>query len=197
MHQLVSSLRYQLIGIVLLAVLPAIALILYSGFDERTSAALQAQKHATKLVELASAQKARVIGEARSLLYTLSQSPHGCLTEAPQCSANFREILARHPHYLNIGIAGADGGIICSALPLEAPAGSMRGEFFEEALEGEGFAIGSSRFDPRIGKASSDDDILDALASLWTAGRIQSGKAVCVLNKEEQDEFGLPMRMWA
>jgi hypothetical protein len=44
LYQLISSLRYQLIGILLLAVLPAMALILYSGFEERASAALQARK---------------------------------------------------------------------------------------------------------------------------------------------------------
>ena len=46
-------------------------------------------------------------------------------------------------------------------------------------------------------KDASDDDILDALAALWTAHRIHSGIAVCVSNKQEQDEFGLPMQMWA
>jgi predicted RNase H-like nuclease len=46
-------------------------------------------------------------------------------------------------------------------------------------------------------KVASDDDILDALAALWTAHRIHSGNAVCVSTKQEQDEFGLPMQMWA
>jgi signal transduction histidine kinase len=156
MPRLFSSLRFQLIAIVLLSVLPAIVLNLYSGFEERTRAALQARKSAKKLVELASAQQARVIGEARSLLFTLSQSPHGYLLDAPQCSTYFRELLTSHPHYLNIGIAGADGKVVCSALPLKDPAGSMREEFFKQALEGEGFAIGSSRFDASTGKASID-----------------------------------------
>ena len=97
MSRLLSSLRFQLIAIVLLSVLPAMALNLYSGFEERTSAALQAQKNAKRLVELASAQQARVIGEARSLLFTLSQSPHGYLMDAPQCSTYFRELLTSHP----------------------------------------------------------------------------------------------------
>ena len=46
-------------------------------------------------------------------------------------------------------------------------------------------------------KDAFDDDILDALAALCTAGRIRSGDAVCISTKEEQDEFGLPMQMWA
>ena len=46
-------------------------------------------------------------------------------------------------------------------------------------------------------KDASDDDILDALAALWTASRIQSGNAVCVSDEQEKDEFGLLMQMWA
>ena len=46
-------------------------------------------------------------------------------------------------------------------------------------------------------KDVSDDDILDALAALWTAHRIHSGNAVCISDKREKDEFGLPMQMWA
>ena len=46
-------------------------------------------------------------------------------------------------------------------------------------------------------KDTSDHDILDAFAAIWTASRIQSGNAVCVSTKQEQDEFGLPMQMWA
>ena len=43
-----------------------------------------------------------------------------------------------------------------------------------------------------------DDDILDALAALWTAQRIHSGTAVTIPNGIEQvDEYGLLMRMVA
>ncbi len=46
-------------------------------------------------------------------------------------------------------------------------------------------------------KYVSDDDILDALAALWTAQRIHSGTAVGVSTEQEQDQFGFPMQMWA
>ncbi len=63
MSRHLSSLRFQLIAIVLLSVLPAMVLILYSGFEERRHAAPQAQASAKKIVELASEQQARIIGE--------------------------------------------------------------------------------------------------------------------------------------
>lgn len=47
-------------------------------------------------------------------------------------------------------------------------------------------------------KEVNDDDILDALAALWTAQRIYSGTAVTIPDGVEQvDEYGLPMRMVA
>lgn len=47
-------------------------------------------------------------------------------------------------------------------------------------------------------KAVSDDDILDALAALWTAQRIHSGVAVTIPDGVEQlDDCRLPMRMVA
>ena len=43
----------------------------------------------------------------------------------------------------------------------------------------------------------SDDDILDALATLWTANRIHSEGAIRLIPEDEYDELGLPMNMWA
>ena len=46
-------------------------------------------------------------------------------------------------------------------------------------------------------KAVADDDILDALATLWTARRIHAGMAVRLPDVDERDEHGLPMQMLA
>jgi len=45
---------------------------------------------------------------------------------------------------------------------------------------------------------AGDDDILDALAALWTARRIHSGEAVRLPAEDEEcDERGLLKRMYA
>lgn len=46
------------------------------------------------------------------------------------------------------------------------------------------------------GRRVADDDILDALAALWTAGRILDGQAVCVPEAGSCDGVGLRMGMW-
>jgi predicted RNase H-like nuclease len=43
----------------------------------------------------------------------------------------------------------------------------------------------------------SDDDIVDALAALWTAERVRNGGAVTIPNTPPCDTYGLPMRMVA
>lgn len=43
----------------------------------------------------------------------------------------------------------------------------------------------------------ADDDILDALATLWTAWRIHAGTAVRIGDVVEEDEHGLPMQIVA
>lgn len=44
---------------------------------------------------------------------------------------------------------------------------------------------------------ATDDDILDALAALWTARRIRDGVAVRLGDPIEHDARGIPMQIWA
>jgi predicted RNase H-like nuclease len=46
-------------------------------------------------------------------------------------------------------------------------------------------------------KDVQDDDILDALVTLWTARRISGAEAVRLPQVSESDRFGLRMEMWA
>ncbi len=154
MSRLFSSLRFQLIAVVLLSVLPAIVLILYSGFEQRKLAALQAQESTRRLVELVSTQQARVIDEACRLLAALAPSLRTDIGEEEECSEFLKTVLAEHPRYLNLGVIGEDGRIRCSALPLESHRDFSDRDTFQKAAAGGGFAVGSSRFEPTTGKTS-------------------------------------------
>jgi predicted RNase H-like nuclease len=47
-------------------------------------------------------------------------------------------------------------------------------------------------------RSAADDDILDAFAALWTAGRIEQGTAVTLPHADPPvDSVGLPMQMLA
>jgi predicted RNase H-like nuclease len=48
----------------------------------------------------------------------------------------------------------------------------------------------------KISRSIKADDILDACAACWTAGRILSGSAVCIPSSPACDSRGLRMEMW-
>ena len=82
--------------------------------------------------------------------------------------------------------------------PMSHP--KLSGFGFAERLELVRTVFGRAAEEIReaIPRASAgDDDILDALAALWTAQRIHSGTAVRLPAVEERDECGLPMQMLA
>jgi hypothetical protein len=62
-----SSLRSRLLLLVLLALLPALALILVTAWEQRQLAAVDAQESALRLSRLAASNQERLIEGARSL----------------------------------------------------------------------------------------------------------------------------------
>ncbi|MHC1744179.1 MAG: ATP-binding protein [Syntrophobacteraceae bacterium] len=154
MLRVFSSLRFRLILIVTLAILPAMALVLYSGSEQRASAAAYARQNTRRLVELGSLQQARQIEEAHRLLITLSGRFSARLQDAEQCSAHMTELVKLHPHYLNLGFIGPDGSVLCSAYPSGTGMDLSDRDYFQRALKGSGLAIGSYKAERLSGKTS-------------------------------------------
>ena len=70
-----SSLRSRLLLLVLLALLPALVLILITAWEQRQLAAVDAQESALRLARVAASNQERLIEGARSLLIVLAQIP--------------------------------------------------------------------------------------------------------------------------
>ena len=81
-----SSLRARLILLVLFALLPALALILYTGLDQRRSAAQRASDEALRLANIASYNQEIFVEQVRGLLKTLSLLPQIREASPSECS---------------------------------------------------------------------------------------------------------------
>jgi len=81
-----GSLRTRLILLVLLAVIPAMGLALYSGMEQRKNALSRAQEDALRMAENASGVQERLFGNARQILFTLSQKPEVQQLNTAKCS---------------------------------------------------------------------------------------------------------------
>lgn len=149
-----ASLRSRLLALMLLAVVPAFGLIVYSSLQERQAARQDVQAQAQRLVHLIVSQHERFIEGARQLLTALAQLPSVRQGDGAACSSLFAEFLRRYPFYANLGAAGLNGEIFCSGLRLTQAVNISDRTYMQQALKTGEFAIGDYQIGRITGKAS-------------------------------------------
>jgi len=147
-----SSLRFRLLLLVLFAIIPALALTLYSGLEQRRHAAEHVQDDSLQLARHVSAEQERMIEGVRQSLYILAQLPQVRECNKATCSRLFGELLKQYPHYLNIGAATLDGNIFASAIPITRTVNIFDRPYFQQALKTRKFAIGEYQIGRIVGK---------------------------------------------
>ncbi len=146
-----TSLRVRLLLLVLLAVLPALALLVSTAWEQRRQAARAATEDALRLARLASTQHQRFIEGARSLLVGLAQLSDVQMHNSRACSALFGEVQRRFPIYRNVGAIRPDGQVFCAAQALSVTSNVADHEHLREAFTTREFAVSGYRVD-RSGK---------------------------------------------
>ena len=149
-----SGLRVRLLLLVLLAVIPALGLTLYTNLEERQVRKAQVQEYALRLSRIVSADHERLIEGARKLLATLARLPPVRDRNRAACNALFADLLTRHSSYANLGVIGADGNIFCSGLPMTGQVYAGDRAYFRRARETRDFAIGDYQIGRITGKAT-------------------------------------------
>lgn len=141
-----SSLRVRLLLPILLALAPALGLVLYTDLEDRRQASARAREIALRMVRLASADHERLIDTARQLLTTLAELPQVRPAQAPACQALLAGLLRQHRLYANLGAIGPDGVLYCSALPQAGPVYAGDRAYFQRAVQSRAFAVGDQQF---------------------------------------------------
>jgi signal transduction histidine kinase len=168
-----TSLRTRLLLLVLLAVIPALGLTLYTNLEERELRKALVYEHAMRLSRLVSADYERLIEDARQLLVTLARLPAVRDLNRASCNALFTDLLAQRASYANLGVIDADGNIFCSGIPGQVYLGD-RG-YFRRAFETRDFAIGEYQVGRLTRKATVNfgypvlDDAGDVHAVVYAA----------------------------
>jgi len=149
-----ASLRTRLLLLVLLAVIPALGLTLYTNLEERQLRKALVQEHAMRLSRLVSADHERLIADARKLLAALARLPGVREGKRAACDPLFADLLTRHSSYANLGVIGADGNVLCSGLPMTGQVYVGDRAYFRRARETRDFAIGDYQIGRITGKAT-------------------------------------------
>ncbi len=141
MTQWLSNLRVRFLGLVLVAVLPALGLLILSANEQRDRAIENAQAQNRRLAELLSAEQGRVIESTRQLLVVLSRLPE-VRSAGPTCPSLLATLNAEFPVYDNLGVIGRDGDLVCSAVDPGGPVNYGDQPFVRTTIDTGQFIVG-------------------------------------------------------
>jgi diguanylate cyclase (GGDEF)-like protein len=137
---LLSTLRARLIALVLLASLPALALIIYTNVEQRRHDSAEAREEALSAIRQVSMEQLNLVQDTRIFLSVLGRTMDAENTAA--LSKLLSELLAQQDVYTNIGFVAPDGMITASALPFATPINAGQRTYFKRAAENFEFSIG-------------------------------------------------------
>ena len=154
MRRFFAGLRFRLFLLIILTLLPAVGLIVYTGVDQRRWAACYAQEETLRLAHDLSTNHDQVIHLTRQTLEVLAQLPEVQNRDAAACASLFAALLQKYPAYNFLGAIAPDGSLFASAPPLSAPVNLSDTPYFQGALQKRNFATGEPRLDRLTGKAA-------------------------------------------
>jgi diguanylate cyclase (GGDEF)-like protein/PAS domain S-box-containing protein len=212
MHRLFTTLRFRLILIVFLAVLPALGVILYSGLEQRRLAAEAAKKDVLSLVMHASSYQERVVEGVRQMLFTLAELPAVRQQDGSVASAVFARILEKRKILGNISAINLQGMPFASALP-QPPRSQLGRSHFDQAIQTRDFAIGEYGIGRASGKPTlhfaypvidhgvvqgvvSASVILDYLNTLVAGTQLPAGAMLTVIDRHGAILARHPQEQW-
>ena len=167
---LFSSLQVRLSLLVVLTVIPALALDVYTAWEQRRMEKTQAQEIALRLARFIAAEQKQIVESTRQLLFTLAQLPEVRQTERGKCHAIFAGLLKQFPMYANLGIIAPDGNVRCNAIEVYSRANAFDRAYFQQTLETRDFSAG----DYQIGRITGRPALNFGYPILSQTGSVQA-----------------------
>lgn len=153
-HISLSSLRARLLLLVLLAIVPALGLILYTASSQRQSAVSEVQNNLLRLTKFAAANQGQATEGTRQLLIALSRLPEVQGDNLEACNELLADLLNQYSAYAGFGVLDANGNAICSSVPIVKPVNAADRTYFRLARDTGDFAIGDYQVGRLTGKAT-------------------------------------------
>ncbi|MBE7555917.1 MAG: PAS domain S-box protein [Anaerolineales bacterium] len=147
-----ANLRSRIVLLVLLALLPALGLILYANLSTRRANITQAHQETLRVAQIASRQQQLLVEDTGQLLAGLAQIPQLHNSSSANCAAFLGNLLAKDSRYANFGVADLAGNIICSARSLPPPVSLAGQSWFQQVPQNREATVGNYQKDPLTNK---------------------------------------------
>jgi PAS domain S-box-containing protein len=149
------ELRQRLLIIILVAVIPILALILYQANVARDLQIAEAQENAWQIVEQVAIREARFIDSAKHLLTLLADTPEVLGNDLASCRDFLKRFTDHNKVYVDLGVADSSGDVGCRAYDsAEAGENLARTNHFQRAVTAKTFAIGDYQLQPKAERKS-------------------------------------------
>jgi len=145
-HPFFYSLRFHLILLVIIALIPAIGLQLYATWEQRQKTLAQVGTNAFRLADLAGREEGRLIEGARETLISISQFVRFHRNEPEECRTFMASLLKQYQRYGNLGAVNPDGTLLFSAVPGRNLAQSIHPLLLRHVIDTRDFVIMDTRF---------------------------------------------------
>jgi two-component sensor histidine kinase/HAMP domain-containing protein len=152
MKKLLSSLRFRLLLLVLLAMVPALALTYYTGVELRRHEAAQVQDEARRFIQFVAAHQERHLEKGKQLLLTLDKFYSTSAPKAGSCNQFLKALQEQNPIFATIAILDPNGEIICCSQIRQHIVNAADRPWFKQAVAGRTFALGNYEIGPVSGK---------------------------------------------
>ncbi|MEJ2728921.1 MAG: histidine kinase [Deltaproteobacteria bacterium] len=137
-----KSLRVRLMLLVLIAVIPVWAAIVYTAAEQKQSTVAGIQRNVLQLAEFSAREEEQALQGTRQILIALANFVREFDENPAGCSAFCADLLKELRRYANLGAIKPDGEVFCSGVPMQQPANAADQPWFQHAVERGGFAVG-------------------------------------------------------
>ncbi|MDR3556299.1 MAG: ATP-binding protein [Syntrophobacteraceae bacterium] len=148
------GLRHRSVMIVLLAGIPTLTLLLYSGMELRRHAVLHARQVALHYARDLARTHERIVNNTHQVLSTLSQLPPIQGLDPVMCNKVFKALLKESHVYTALLASRPDGTVYSSAPAITGPLNVAHEGWFRHGVETRHFAMGRYEIGKISGKAA-------------------------------------------
>lgn len=140
------SFRARLILLIVLAVIPASMLILYTAAQQRQRFITDAYKDARTVTRLSAANYTQLILNAHQLLVALAQTPVVRDDDPSACMPILAAIAGQYPAYAGMVVIEADGDWWCGSTVPEQPTNYADRSWYQQVVQTKAFTVGDYTF---------------------------------------------------
>jgi PAS domain S-box-containing protein len=136
-----GSIGRNLALLLIIALIPAFSILLFSGFEQRQIAIKNAEKNVQLLTRSMAQAQLDLVNTSRSILSTLALLPEIQTFDLTNTEKIFQSLIKQNPEFQNFTLTDLSGDVLASALPFKNINLADR-KHFHEAIASNDFAVG-------------------------------------------------------